>query len=310
MHGVIIARPASPAPLDAWDIDAVERELKDLVACGGQQLVLDFEGISGISSRLVAVLVRVHAACKAAGGRLKLCNLCPELASAVSRAGMDQVLEIMPDASAALREASPVSTALRPLPVAPQEEKVSPTAEPRLSHPYRTARTAARVTERPRRHATAFDETVYGWLAPADESSVDSLPVANELQSGLHGPLEAALRDRSLGHRFLLDVLVLDPHPRRLESDPVMKPIRRVLTAVREQRASRRVVIDLSHVVSLSAEAAASLADQAIELAVAGGTLRLTQVRPAVMEAIRQSRLGRVTKVYPTVDEAVVAQWD
>jgi anti-anti-sigma factor len=95
-----------------------------------------------------------------------------------------------------------------------------------------------------------------------------------------------------------------------LEGDPVTKPIHRVLTAVREQRAFRRVVIDLSHVVSLSAEVAASLADQAIELAVAGGTLRLTQVRPPVMEAIRKSRLGRVTKVYPTVEEAVLARWD
>jgi hypothetical protein len=57
-------------------------------------------------------------------------------------------------------------------------------------------------------------------------------------------------------------------------------------------------------------EVAEYLADQAIKLAVAGGTLRLSQARPAVLEAIRQSRLGRAAKIYPTVDEAVLARWD
>ena len=66
----------------------------------------------------------------------------------------------------------------------------------------------------------------------------------------------------------------------------------------------------MSHVASLTAEAAAALGDQAIKLAVAGGTLRLSQVRPAVVAAISQSRLGRVAKIYPTVDEAVLARWD
>ena len=132
----------------------------------------------------------------------------------------------------------------------------------------------------------------------------------NERRSGPPGPLEVALRDRSLGHQFLLDVLVLDPHPGWRAGEPAMGSIRRVLTAVREQRASRRVVIDLSHVASLTAEGAATLADQAVKLAAAGGTLRLTQVRPAVLEAIRQSRLNRVAKIYPDVEEAVLARWD
>jgi anti-anti-sigma regulatory factor len=344
MQGFIVARLANRAPLDAREIDGVERELKDLAACGGQQLLLDFEGISGTSSRLVAILVKAHHAFKVAGGRLKLCGLCRELASALASTETGQILEIMADELASPTGVSqPANELCRPS-IAAQEEKVFPTADGRLCHaqlttPESACRTdpprnglvrfregeppgepgsaAARTEPRPPRiaksdlaHAAPFDETVCCWLAPAEESTADSHSLAEEKKFGPPARLEAALRDRSLRHRFLLDVLVLDPRPRRLVSDPVMKPIRRVLAAVREQRASLRVVIDFNHVVSLSAEAAASLADQAIQLAVAGGTLRLTQVRPAVMETVRQSRLGRVTKVFPTVDEAVVAQWD
>jgi anti-anti-sigma factor len=292
------------------DLDAIEGELVNLTACGGQRIILDLGGISGIANRLLAILERVHRAYVVAGGRLQLCGLCPELASVVVSAGMDQVLEILPNEDSAFGGARPATSALRPPPLVSREKMVSLTAKGSQVHSDRVARKAALGKERARRRATALDATVCGWLTPRDESMVDSPAVEDERRSGPPGPLETVLRDRSLAYRFLLDVLVLDPHPRRMYGDLAMGPIRRVLTAVRDQKTSRRVVIDLSHVASLSAEGAATLADQAIKLAVSGGTLRLSQVRPAVLESIRQSRLNRVAKIYPDVEEAVLARWD
>jgi anti-anti-sigma regulatory factor len=156
----------------------------------------------------------------------------------------------------------------------------------------------------------AFDEKVCTWLGTMDEFDVEASSGPIERPPGPPGRLVAALRDRSLRHRLLLGVLVLDLRPSRLECDPAIGPIRRVLAAMRDEPGGRRVVIDFRQVITLSVSVADALAHEAIELAVAGGTLRLSQVQPAVMETVLQSRLSRVTKSFPTVDEAVLARWD
>jgi anti-anti-sigma factor len=309
LQGVIVARLKSAALRDAEDIDDLERELVDLVACSGRQLVLDLGGVSGMSSPLLAVLARVQRKCNTAGGRLALRGVCPELASAAATAGLDQALQIAPDETFAPGGGLSASNPPRPLPTATREVRVYPAAETRPNGD-RAAPDGQPRGDRTRRLVEAIDEKIGDWLASLDELTTDLPRGENNSPSGPPGPLAATLRDRTLGHRFLLDVLVLDPYPRRSDADPVLGPIRRILTAMREQKSSRRVVIDLNRFVALSADAAASLADQAVELAVAGGTLRLSNVRPAVMETIRQSRLGRVTKSFATVDEAVLARWD
>src|SRR5262249_21119233 len=101
LRGVIVARLTIPDSLDASDLDAMEGELVNLIACGGQSIVLDLGGISGMADRTPAVLARVHRACVVAGGQLKLGDLCPALAGAAASAGMDQVPETLPNEDSA-----------------------------------------------------------------------------------------------------------------------------------------------------------------------------------------------------------------
>jgi anti-anti-sigma regulatory factor len=305
-----LARPSSHELLDPRELDALEQELGALVACGARHLVLDFRGISQTSSRLATALAKVHRAFEAAGGLLELRGLCPELASAVADAGIGDVVQIMSEEPSAVAAARPVPTAMAPPPVSELEQTLAASAMRQSSGSNGTAEMGSAAKPRRRRAGAAFDEKVCTWLGTMDEFEVDSSPEAIKRPAGPPVRLAAALRDRSLKHRFLLDVLVLDPRPRRLECDPAIGPIRRVLAAIREEPGLRRVVIDFSHVIRLSVSVAEAVAHEAIALAVAGGTLRLSQVQPVVMETILQSRLNRVTKSFSTVDEAVLARWD
>src|SRR5262249_19185004 len=158
--------------LDASDLDAVEGELVNLIACGGQPIVLDLGGISGMADRTPAALARVHRACVVAGGQLKPGDLCPALAGAAASAGMGHVLEILPNEDSALEGARPAKSAPRPLPVGSRGEMVSPTSKGCRVHPDRAGRGPAPVGERARLRAATLDEAVSGWLAPVGESRV------------------------------------------------------------------------------------------------------------------------------------------
>jgi anti-anti-sigma regulatory factor len=269
--GVAIARLTGPVLTDSPEIEILRRVLAELIACGNDQLVLDFAEVTRISRQLLAVVVRTHRAFASVGGRLKLCGLRPELTRFIVYSRLEHVLEIMPDKEAAL------------------VGKWS--SEP----PPRNDRVAS------------WDELAFNWLATGHSCRHPPKAMGDGEESCSSG--EAAFNDCTLTSRVFLGVLVLEPWPPRLEGERAVGPLLRALVDVRERPGLRRLVIDLSQVVTVSLRTVAVLAIMASDLARAGGEIRLSHVRPRVVQAVNQSRLVHLAKIYPTVDEAVLDPW-
>jgi anti-anti-sigma regulatory factor len=139
------------------------------------------------------------------------------------------------------------------------------------------------------------------WRIDADAVDLGRLPADDRIGA-------APDRGPPLDYELILGVLVLTPRISRLEEGPELKAFNRGLTTLlEERRLSRRVVVHLYYVASLSGTALAVLVAHSDRLAMMGGAMRLCHVVPTVRATLE--RYGSPIEVYPRVDDAVVTRW-
>ncbi len=88
--------------LDATSSEAAATELLALVAAGNGKLLLNLQTLDYVSSIGLRVFVRVAKATHAAGGALKLCAPTSSVAKVLEISGMDNLLDLHTEESAAL----------------------------------------------------------------------------------------------------------------------------------------------------------------------------------------------------------------
>ena len=88
--------------LDATSSEAAATELLALVAAGNAKLLLNLKTLDYVSSIGLRVFVRVAKATHAAGGALKLCAPTTSVAKVLEISGMDNLLDLHTEESAAL----------------------------------------------------------------------------------------------------------------------------------------------------------------------------------------------------------------
>jgi anti-anti-sigma factor len=75
--------------------DVLARELRgrtgDMV---GRHLVLDFTNVTLVGSAELGTLIGLHQRMQESGGKLTLCNLCPELLEVFAVTGLDTFLDV------------------------------------------------------------------------------------------------------------------------------------------------------------------------------------------------------------------------
>jgi anti-anti-sigma factor len=88
--------------LDATSSEAAATELLALVGAGNAKLLLNLKTLDYVSSIGLRVFVRVAKATHAAGGALKLCAPTTSVAKVLEISGMDNLLDLHTEESAAL----------------------------------------------------------------------------------------------------------------------------------------------------------------------------------------------------------------
>ncbi len=117
-RGVLTVKILGQLLLRDSDIDDVSEEILDLVAAGYNRMVIDFEDVERLTSRIVGVVVAVQRRCLAGeGGMLRLCGLRSEVAELFALAGLVGTIPIDRSENEALNASWPELPQLRPLPV-------------------------------------------------------------------------------------------------------------------------------------------------------------------------------------------------
>ena len=84
-------------------LQALFEPIHSMVTEGGvRKLLLSFRNVEYLSSKALGQLVLLHKQMQAAGGRLILCNLNPNLIEIFKIASLDKALKLKEDAQAAL----------------------------------------------------------------------------------------------------------------------------------------------------------------------------------------------------------------
>jgi anti-sigma B factor antagonist len=100
--GVLVVSFTESRILDEAKIRQVGDELvSTLNKTDEEKLLLDFRGVSFMSSAMLGTLVRFHKKCKEFKVRLKLCNIAPDIFTVFKITRLDKVFDIHDDASAA-----------------------------------------------------------------------------------------------------------------------------------------------------------------------------------------------------------------
>lgn len=103
IHGITIATFADSEILTEDVIDEVGEQMQDLITgFGPSDVVLNFRDVRLMSSTMLAVLLRFARRVSAAGGRLKLCAIAPDLMAAFRITRFDRIFEIHEEESTAL----------------------------------------------------------------------------------------------------------------------------------------------------------------------------------------------------------------
>lgn len=103
--GVTVVGFTSPYLQSDADIEAVGRELIDLVEKGGKKtLVLTFQNVRFVSSSMIACLVKLHRVVARAGGKLRICCLHPALLEALRTSRLDKLFDIAADEAEAMKK--------------------------------------------------------------------------------------------------------------------------------------------------------------------------------------------------------------
>ena len=103
IHGITVASFADSEILTEEVIEEVSDQLQDLVdGIGSGDVLLNFREVRLMSSAMLAKLLKFGRRVSAAGGRLKLCGLAPDLLQAFKITRFDRLFEIHDEESAAL----------------------------------------------------------------------------------------------------------------------------------------------------------------------------------------------------------------
>ena len=95
---VKVARFTDRHLLDQKTLEALGEELFSLVdQTGRQKLLLDFSNVQDISSLAIGMLVTLNKKMRAAGGKLVLCRMDPELRNVMAITQLDQLFVIRGD---------------------------------------------------------------------------------------------------------------------------------------------------------------------------------------------------------------------
>ena len=94
-----ILRPAGR--LDSASSPALEREAAELIERGGRRLLIDFDGLDYISSAGLRAALAVAKRMNAAGGKLALCSLRPQVAEVFEISGVNAIIDIHASAETA-----------------------------------------------------------------------------------------------------------------------------------------------------------------------------------------------------------------
>ncbi len=87
--------------LDSASSPVLEREAFDCIDGGARRLLIDFVGLDYISSAGLRAALAVAKRMSAAGGRLVLCSLSPQVAEVFEISGVDSIIEIHASAESA-----------------------------------------------------------------------------------------------------------------------------------------------------------------------------------------------------------------
>ncbi len=107
MNSVKLAVVTPQGRLDAARAPALEQELKQQLAQGNRDVVVDLSDTTYISSNGLRVLLAGLRACQADGGALRLCCLNARLMDIFEMVGFDQIFEIFEDRETAERAFQP-----------------------------------------------------------------------------------------------------------------------------------------------------------------------------------------------------------
>lgn len=116
-RGITIVRLTDRNLVQQADINDLAEDLRDLIEVGNHRMVLNFSKVERLGSWIVAAVVDAHRRCESiAGGRLKICNVEPQLSEIFNLIGMGRRIVACPDEATALDTAWP-GAAPRCLPV-------------------------------------------------------------------------------------------------------------------------------------------------------------------------------------------------
>lgn len=79
----------------------LEREAFGVIDAGGRRLLIDFNGLDYISSAGLRAALAVAKRMNAAGGRLALCSLSPQVAEVFEISGVNAIIDIHASAESA-----------------------------------------------------------------------------------------------------------------------------------------------------------------------------------------------------------------
>lgn len=103
IHGVTVASLTDAEILNEEVIGEVDEQLQELVGgLGRPDMLLNFREVRLMSSTVLAVLLKFARRVAAAGGRLKLCCIAPDLAQVFKITRFDRLFEIYDEESMAL----------------------------------------------------------------------------------------------------------------------------------------------------------------------------------------------------------------
>jgi anti-anti-sigma factor len=104
VDGVTVARITTPELWSDKLIGGLSAELMHLMDdLGAPKLVLDFAAVKSLGSRMIGQLASLHKQIKAAGGRLVLCNVCPEITEVIETCKLTMLFGLYPDEQSAVR---------------------------------------------------------------------------------------------------------------------------------------------------------------------------------------------------------------
>ena len=102
--GITVVQFTAPRIRGEGPCETTGTQLYGLVDDGGhRQIVLDLAGVERLDSAMVARFVRLHKKVKAAGGRLALCNLSPDLLKIFRVLQLHRLLHLCGDEEDAVR---------------------------------------------------------------------------------------------------------------------------------------------------------------------------------------------------------------